>query len=84
MTQIQIIEGTWEELIKNHSAELAGHGVKVMILLEGKTSRLDQALAGLLDEADTFEVQAPDLSGRNNDLLEDELMRKYRNQGFEL
>ncbi len=44
---------------------------------------LDQALAGLLEEVDASEAQAPDLSP-NNDLLDEELARKFRNQGFAL
>jgi hypothetical protein len=84
MTHLQTVEGTWEWLIENHSDALAGHRVKVIILPEEKTQRLDQALAGLLDEAETLEVQASDLSGTNNDFLNEELTRKYRNQGFEL
>jgi hypothetical protein len=83
MTQIHTIEGTWEELIKNHSAELAGHRVKVTILPEGEPQRLDIALADLLKEVDAFEGQPPTLSGKN-ELFDEELTHKYRNQGFKL
>jgi hypothetical protein len=84
MTQLHTIEGTWEWLIENHSDKLAGHRVKVTILPEEKTQKLDQTLADLLDEAEALEGQEPNLSGTNNDVFSDELTRKYRNQGFEL
>ncbi len=84
MAHLQTIEGTWEWFIENHSDKLAGHRVKVIILPEEKTQRFDQTLAGLLAEAETLEGQAATLSGTNNDFLNEELTRKYRNQEFEL
>lgn len=84
MDQLQSIEGTWEDLIKNHSEELAGHRVKVTILPEKSLEPLDTALADLLAEADALEIQSPDLSGLNENAFGDELIRKYRKQGFDL
>lgn len=77
MTQLQSIEGTWEDLIKNHSEEFAGHRVKITILPEENPRNLAQALAGLLEEVENSEFEAPDIPANNDKLFSDEMERKY-------
>lgn len=84
MTQSQSIEGIWEELIKNYSQELTGQRVKITILPEEEPQNLTQAIAEIMAEVNALEVQKPKLPIKKGDDFGEELLEKYRKQGFKL
>jgi hypothetical protein len=83
---LQTYEGNWEDLLR-HAAELAGKRVRITVLeVAGSPSRLDQALADLIAEA---EQRARAVPGGHADVTSAKswgefVIEKYRRQGFDL
>lgn len=80
-----IFEGTWEE-VASHAAELAGRRVRVVVLADQKAPMLlDQALSGLIREAEQLQRELSPRSNQPTDSSWGEgLVEKFRDQGFRL
>lgn len=84
MAQFDTFEGSWEEIVENHSPELAGKRVRVVIVPDREPQRLDLALEDLLAEVDCLETKRPEIPYPKPDPFGDELKEKYGKQGFKL
>jgi hypothetical protein len=80
-----VFEGNWEEIaLRGH--ELAGRRIRVTVLDEpGRPAMLDCALAPLIEEAERLSRQLPPLpEPLPGDGVREEVVDKFRRQGFEL
>jgi hypothetical protein len=81
--ELRIFEGTWEE-VAQHTAELAGHRVRLTVLDRvGSRSMLDATLADLIKEAEQLATSRPPES-IPLDAWGGAVAEKFRRQGFAL
>jgi len=78
-----ILEGTWEEIARR-GAELSGRRVRVTVLDEVEAPRtLDQALAGLIAEAERLSAALPPSPAPDSaDPWGEGVAAKFRRLGF--
>jgi len=78
----QVIEGPWDEVLRR-AGELAGKRVRVTVLAEAPARRLDEALEGLIEAAEQLSRSAKTGGPEPNGSWGDEVVEKFRAQGFE-
>ena len=81
---IQVIEGTWEEVLKRES-ELAGRRVKLIVVDEIPETDLRERAQALVEQAATIKPSRvlKDSTGQAS-AYADAVADKYRRQGFHL